>query len=126
MDERTRLSSFRIARASDADAIAQLHADSWRRTYRGAYSDAYLDGDVFADRTRVWRERLGSPKPNQFVCLAERSGTLAGFVCAFGAEDPTWGSLIDNMHVDVRWRQLGIGSALMRRAGTWLAGSYPD
>jgi hypothetical protein len=27
-----------------------LHADSWRRHYRGAYADAFLDGDVLADR----------------------------------------------------------------------------
>jgi len=37
---------FRPARASDSEAIAALHADSWRRHYRGAYSDAFLDGDV--------------------------------------------------------------------------------
>ena len=34
----------------DADSIAALHADSWRRHYRGAYLDSYLDGDVVADR----------------------------------------------------------------------------
>jgi hypothetical protein len=38
--------SFRAAGQDDAHAIAELHADSWRRHYRGAYSDAFLDGDV--------------------------------------------------------------------------------
>lgn len=38
---------FRPARATDSEAIAVLHADSWRRHYRGAYSDAFLDGDVY-------------------------------------------------------------------------------
>ena len=32
-------SQFRHARDSDAHAIAALHADSWRRHYRGAYSE---------------------------------------------------------------------------------------
>jgi GNAT superfamily N-acetyltransferase len=41
--------NFRLAGPPDADAIAALHADSWRRHYRGAYSDAFLDGDVGAD-----------------------------------------------------------------------------
>ena len=31
---------YRLARGSDAPAVAALHADSWRRHYRGAYSDA--------------------------------------------------------------------------------------
>jgi len=49
---------FRPARPSDADAVAALHADSWRRHYRGAYSDAFLDGDVYAERLVVWSSRL--------------------------------------------------------------------
>lgn len=41
---------MRPAKPSDAEAVAALHADSWRRHYRGAYSDAFLDGDVISDR----------------------------------------------------------------------------
>src|SRR6188768_3459087 len=44
---------LRPATAGDAGQIAALHADSWRRHYRGAYSDAFLDGDVLTDRLRV-------------------------------------------------------------------------
>jgi ribosomal protein S18 acetylase RimI-like enzyme len=31
---------YRQAAASDVVAIARLHADSWRRHYRGAYLDS--------------------------------------------------------------------------------------
>lgn len=44
---------FRSACAIDAQAVARLHADSWRRYYRGAYSDAFLEGDVVQDRLSV-------------------------------------------------------------------------
>jgi hypothetical protein len=37
---------FRAAGAGDASAVAGLHGDSWRRHYRGAFSDAFLDRDV--------------------------------------------------------------------------------
>ena len=37
---------FRAAGPGDANAIAGLHADSWQRHYRGAFSDAFLDHDV--------------------------------------------------------------------------------
>jgi hypothetical protein len=46
----------------DADSIAALHADSWRRHHRGAYLDSYLDGDVVVDRQAVWRSRLTQPE----------------------------------------------------------------
>jgi hypothetical protein len=37
---------FRTARPEGAHAIARLHADSWQRHYRSAYSDEFLDSDV--------------------------------------------------------------------------------
>ncbi len=49
---------FRFADGRDIKAVAALHADSWRRHYRGAYPDAFLDGDVFADRMVI---SLASP-----------------------------------------------------------------
>lgn len=56
---------FRPALATDAAAIAELHADSWRRHYRGAYGDSYLDGDVGADRAAVWHGRFRSCRAAQ-------------------------------------------------------------
>ena len=51
---------FREATRADAMAVARLHAESWRVHYRGAYRDAYLDGDVVEDRIRV-EGRPGPP-----------------------------------------------------------------
>jgi ribosomal protein S18 acetylase RimI-like enzyme len=117
---------FRRAQANDAEAVAALHARSWRESYRGASSDAFLDGDLLGERLRVWQERLGDPTPNQFVRLAVDGANLAGFVCAFGDHDPEWGSLIDNLHVATESKRGGVGSALMRQAGAWLTRHYPD
>lgn len=52
---------LRMAGPDDAERVALLHADSWRRHYRGAYSDSFLDGDVVADRLSVWSVRLAGP-----------------------------------------------------------------
>jgi hypothetical protein len=35
---------FRQAGPGDAKTVALLHADSWRRYFRGAYADSFLDG----------------------------------------------------------------------------------
>src|SRR6266496_5428632 len=57
--------TYREATAKDVEAIAALHADSWRRHYRGAYSDAFLDNEVFADRLQIWTDRLHQPRSEE-------------------------------------------------------------
>jgi len=74
---------------TDADRIALLHAESWRRTYRGSYRDEFLDSDVVTNRLEVWRSRLAQDRKDQFVYLAEADSRLLGFVCVFANEDPT-------------------------------------
>jgi GNAT superfamily N-acetyltransferase len=104
--------SFRLAGPDDAEAVAHLHAASWRRHYRGAYSDAFLDGDVLSDRIAVWTERLGTPDPPRCTILAEDTA-LVGFANTFFDDDATWGALLDNLHVADSHRRQGIGSRLL-------------
>lgn len=117
---------FRPADPSHADAIALLHTRSWRENYRGSFSDEFLDGELPEERVRVWRARLDRPPENQFVRLAFDAADLVGFVCAYGAHDARWGSLVDNLHVADAAKRHGIGASLMRQAGAWLESLYPD
>ena len=78
--------------------MALLHADSWRRHYRGAYADSFLDGDVVANRLAVWSARLASPAGSA-TFLAEDSAGPVGFVHVVFDNDARWGSLVDNLHV---------------------------
>ena len=108
---------FRRASHGDAEAVAALHADSWRRHYRGAYSDAFLDGDVLADRLAVWSERVAESDRGRCTILAELDGHLAGFAHVVFEEDATWGALLDNMHVASALKRRGIGSSLLAMTG---------
>lgn len=117
---------YRPATAADADAIALLHTRSWRENYRGSFSDAFLDGELPAERMRVWRARLDRPPENQFVALALDGETPTGFVCAYGAHDPRWGSFVDNLHVASAAKRQGVGASLMRQTGAWLESRYAD
>jgi GNAT superfamily N-acetyltransferase len=103
---------YRAAGAADAQAIARLHAASWRRNYRGAYSDAFLDGDVLADRMSTWSERLRQPDPGRCTILALQGG-LVGFSNTYLEHDLAWGALLDNLHVAARHKGHGIGSQLL-------------
>lgn len=106
-----------MATADDAEQVAALHADSWRRHYRGAYADAFLDGDIESDRRTVWTGRLAVPAHSETI-LAEDSGQLVGFVHVMLDADPRWGSLVDNLHVRTARHGSGIGGRLLRRAAS--------
>jgi GNAT superfamily N-acetyltransferase len=67
---------YRDANDRDVDAIARLHAESWRRNYRGAFSDSYLDGDVLTDRHEVWTARLTDRLPSQRTIVAVHDGLM--------------------------------------------------
>jgi GNAT superfamily N-acetyltransferase len=103
---------FRIAGPDDAAAVASLHADSWRIHYRGAYSDAFLDGDVFIDRAAIWRDRLRKSDPSRRTILAE-DGRVVGFANTVFEDSPTWGALLDNLHVARSYQRRGIGARLV-------------
>jgi ribosomal protein S18 acetylase RimI-like enzyme len=112
---------LRVAGAGDAEGVARLHADSWRRHYRGAYADAFLDGDVVADRLAVWSARLADADARggatgAVTILAEDGTGMVGFVHVVFDLDERWGSLVDNLHVASERRHGGIGTALLSRA----------
>lgn len=103
---------YREATSHDVDAIAALHTESWRRNYRGAYLDAFLDGDVLPDRLAVWSERLSHPRSDHYTVIAEREGVVLGFAHTILDRDPTWGALLENLHVTHDLKREGIGTRL--------------
>lgn len=104
---------FRVACASDDLRVAELHTASWRSAYRGLLSDAYLDGDILAERGRLWEQRLAQPSGRQLVLLAEEGEALLGFVCVLLDEEPAWGAYLDNLHVRPGLTGRGLGRRLL-------------
>ena len=117
---------IREAIPSDALHIAHLHAENWRTTYRGVLTDAYLNNNVEAERLAVWRERFSEPALNQYIVVAEEQGEVAGFACVFGADDPQWGTLVDNFHVAQAVRRRGAGALLMGAVASWCMRAHAD
>jgi len=112
---------LRDATHDDAEAIAGLHAESWRRTYRGIYSDSYLDGEVVAERRAAWRERFANPDPAASTVAAELQGALVGFAHTILDADATWGTLLDNLHVAPDVKRSGIGTVLLGASAAFAA-----
>ena len=121
--DRTR---YRRATHDDVRAIAALHAESWRHAYRGALRDAFLDGDIEQDRIIVWEGRLAAPAANQLVVVAEDDAGITGFACAYGRDDPRWGTLLDNIHVRRARHGQGTGRRLLSEVATWCRATCPE
>jgi ribosomal protein S18 acetylase RimI-like enzyme len=116
---------IRDATASDIEAIASLHADSWRRHYRGAYSGSFLDSDVVADRQAVWAQRLTCPRADQYTIVAVLGDLVVGFLHMDLDHDPAWGALVDNLHVASGQKRHGIGTRLLVEAARVLVERGP-
>jgi ribosomal protein S18 acetylase RimI-like enzyme len=117
---------LRNGEVRDAEAIAVLHTDSWRRTYRGMMSDEFLDGGALENRRQVWRERLGTADADCLVVVADDAARIVGFICVFAHGDAGWGAYIDNLHVVHDWKGRGVGRALMAAAADWVCSTQPD
>jgi ribosomal protein S18 acetylase RimI-like enzyme len=114
---------IRPAKQSDCPAIVQIHVASWRSAYRGALTDAYLEGDIATHLQRQWQNRLSDTPVlesggEQIILVAEDNGELLGFACAYLNEDPQWGSFLNNIHVKQATHRRGVGTALLRAVAT--------
>ena len=78
---------YREAKNKDAEQLATVHANSWRSTYRGLFSDEFLNNGVFENRCSVWNERLNKPSNNQLVLVAEENNKIIGIICVYGNDD---------------------------------------
>jgi ribosomal protein S18 acetylase RimI-like enzyme len=118
--------TYRKAKPNEAEAIANLHAQSWQVAYKGILSDAFLKDEVLENRLKVWKSRFDNPQKNEFICVAVEEKMLKGFVCLYGNDDEQWGSLIDNLHVLPTLKGRGIGQKLMQKAAKWVSKNYPN
>jgi GNAT superfamily N-acetyltransferase len=105
--------TYRPACPGDAQAIAGLHADSWRRHYRGAYTDAFLDDEADTVLGDMWAGRFAAPDPSTRTILAERDGKVVGLAHTVLGSDPAWGALLDNLHVSYDLKRQGVGTVLL-------------
>jgi GNAT superfamily N-acetyltransferase len=117
---------FRAATLADSQSIASLHIESWRDAYRGILPDEYLAGPIADERTEFWRSRLSSPgAERRYTLLARSGGVSVGFACVLLDPEPSWGVLLDTLHVHPKLRGKGIGRQLFHKAASWIASVEP-
>lgn len=106
----------RAGRPADADALAELHVDSWRAAYRGLVPDSHLAKLDCARRADRFRKSLGAGSEETYV--VEEGGAILGFATigecrdddlAHHAVGEIWGIYVAPKH----WRK-GVGRELCR------------
>ena len=110
---------FIEATESDAQAIATLHAMSWRNAYRGLVPDDYLAEPVMRERLAFWNERMSDTGEVRLILKAMDGDELVGFTCVVRDADPAWGPLLDNLHVRPDRRGTGVGWRLFDASRAW-------
>jgi ribosomal protein S18 acetylase RimI-like enzyme len=103
---------IRPATVADAEAIAALHAASWRSAYRGILKDSTLGPSLDAERRAHWRAELAEMTAADTVLIADG----LGFIAVWGDGDPGFGAYIDNLHVHPDRRSGGLGRRLLGEA----------
>ena len=74
---------IRQATPADAIAIAKVHVDTWRSTYRGIVSDEVLEGLSYDDRQQTWEASLRKHRSTNHIYVVEADeGNVVGFVSA--------------------------------------------
>lgn len=71
--------AVRAASVQDVEAIARVHVDTWRHSYRGHMPDQALDALEVAPRRRMWQRILSTEQHPARVFVAEEGDNVVGF-----------------------------------------------
>ncbi len=130
-------SDFEVRRAvaSDAAAMARVHVDTWRETYRGLMRDAVLDDPALLGwREKFWNAVLTDPRfSNNAVAVATRDAALLGIAMAGPSLDGAAESVqLHVLYVYGAFHGTGVGSVLLNAvidpaapASLWVADPNP-
>lgn len=106
---------LRLARGvEDVPAIAELHADNWRKTYAGVMPAEYLENHIDQERVDVWTQRLGEDFNSWVVLMLEDETGLVGFTSLM--VDSAGDNYLENLHVRSGQQSRGYGKLLIAEA----------
>jgi GNAT superfamily N-acetyltransferase len=114
---------IRDATLNEAWAIARVHVDSWRTTYRGLLPEAVLDRLSYEQRAEVWHQRLTNVDPDLYALVVEDGGQIVGVISGGRnrSGDPAYEGTVSILYLLESHQGRGLGRQLMRAAAERLA-----
>src|SRR5438105_12196786 len=108
---------IRAAGMADAEAIADVHVNAWRESYRGIVPPGVLESLSIPERTQKWRQILSdAPNTVQSTFIAEQQGGVVGFVNGGSCRSELLGQDMELYAIYLRDRvkRCGMGTALLK------------
>ena len=100
----------------DADALARVHAASWKATYRVILPDTYLDSEVDSERASYWHAAMNAAK-YPILNMACKAGSVVGLIALHDdPEDDGYDYTIEHLHLLPDSKGRGLGRTLMKEA----------
>lgn len=113
---------IREAKKEDLLAIAKVHVDSNRTTYKGIMSEEYLAGLCYDNKADSWNKRLFGENSAEFMYVAEDdAGNIVGFASAsLIRTHALYERELYAIYILEEYQRKGIGRLLVRAIGTKL------
>ena len=83
--------TIRRATPDDAEAIARVRIEGWRRSYKGLVPQAYLDAMSVSASLPLWQRVLAAPGDIASVFVAAGTGGVVGFAAGNRLDEPKLG-----------------------------------
>jgi ribosomal protein S18 acetylase RimI-like enzyme len=115
---------IRSAEMDDVPAIAAVHVDTWRTTYRGLIPQHYLDNLTVQNRSIGWVRLLEWGESKLITLVSEvHDGRVVGFVSGgpLRGRDRRFQSEISLLYVQPAFQRAGHGRRLFLAASNRLA-----
>jgi ribosomal protein S18 acetylase RimI-like enzyme len=104
---------IRPARLGDAGAIASLDVETWRATYAGVLTTAYLVGLSPRRREQGWTHVI-LREPRDVRVAVDAAGGIVGFgSCGACRGEPGFTGEVFTLYVAPDWQNQGIGRGLL-------------
>ena len=106
---------IRKATLEDAPAIAKVHVDSWRTTYKGIIPQSFLDKLDYDKRTELWINNISNPINEVFVALNDDE-QVVGFATGSKREKNREADAADltSIYLLEQWQGFGLGKLLLK------------
>lgn len=116
--------AIRPAKLADAEAIARVHAASWRDSYRALLPPHALVR-LDADQRRGWRRSLADPAILTVVAYDVSSGDIVG-VCDAGRNrgSTAHAGEIYRIYLDYHAKRHGLGREMFEYVTDWLRAQH--
>lgn len=111
---------IRKAQVSDAREIAIVHVESWRSTYGGIVSDAFLSAMTYDEREARWHVIFSGSQERIVYVAQDEAGKVVGFAMGGPHRDkePECSGELYSVYLLAEYQGYGLGRQLVQAVAT--------